>query len=83
VRKLYEIYRNNVLCRREPNQRKALSAWNAIKHLIPVDERFNLEIDHGHYKLGQLTADEFGKAIKEVEIYFNDVTNFGSMDQIY
>ena len=66
----FNIFRNEVFCRRESNQHKANKLWGAIKNNIPEKERRAFSIEWSHYLLNEFDADMFGVEIKKIEKYF-------------
>jgi len=66
----FEIFLNNIACRRETNQHKARKYWNIIKSNIPTELKSEFETDWIHYLQGSLDTDRFcGLCVKPLEEY--------------
>jgi mRNA degradation ribonuclease J1/J2 len=61
---------NNVYCRRESNQHKALKLWKEIKEQIPNDISRLFETEWNHYCMGEFEPDKFGMDIETLKPYF-------------
>ena len=54
---------NEVMCRRASNQVKAVHIWDELKYRYSSETRTGFEIEWNHYKLGELTAEQFAQYI--------------------
>lgn len=61
---------NNVHCRYESNQHLAEKCWDEIKEFLPDKLKLEFRLDWIHYKLNQLTMEQFGKSITELKNFF-------------
>lgn len=61
-------FRNEVLCRHEPNQEKAVKIWVQLKPMLKPDEVLEIVDDWVHYIGGgsYVETNEFGRTLKNI-----------------
>lgn len=72
MEEILEIFRNNIFCRRESNQRKARKCWSFLSSFITERQKVLFEIEWGHYLIGDISIgglawhiDKFEYLVKE------------------
>lgn len=69
----FELFIDNILCRRETNQHKAKKYWHTIKDKIPDDLKSDFEVEWIHYLQGSLGIGAFCQlCVKPLENYIHE-----------
>ena len=70
MEKEIDIFKNNILCRRDSNQIKAKNAWNELKSSLSKSDVTEFEVEWNHYMISEHTTDEFSKFLKNILLKF-------------
>ena len=65
----FELFRNEIMCRRESNQHKATKLWDEINHVIPDGIRRKFQTEWCHYLNN--SNSKFALDINGLKQYFN------------
>ena len=68
----FEIFRNEVFCRHDSNQRRAIKIWNTINGCLPDEMKQLFEVEWYHYLHGEFKPELFGSDLRKIEQYFYD-----------
>ncbi len=66
----FQLFLDDVLCRRERNQVKARLKWQFIKQYFKEEHQSDIEIEWNHYMMGEMDPQEFARYLNKKRNYY-------------